>query len=100
MTLGKLELRLALAIGIDGLLAIEIDTVRHELGLNGYTMVMERMVSVAFTNIIRQGVDPLGDGIAMTDFGAFGEDGVARTDAIRGSTYAPERGRYPRGTGD
>ena len=96
MTLGEFELRLAIAIGIDRLFLIEIDTICHEFGLNRYTMVMERMIRVVLADIIRHRVGPFGDGIAMTDFSAFGEDGVAGTYRVRGCTNLPKGSRYPR----
>jgi hypothetical protein len=70
------------------------------LGLNGYTVMMEAVVRIVLADIIRQGVGPFGDGIAMTDFGAFREDGVAFSGRIGRCTDSPERGGYARGTGD
>jgi hypothetical protein len=92
----EFELRLALAIGIDGLLLIEIDAVRHEFGLNGYTVMVKRMVCVVLADIIRHRIFPLGDRIAMTDFLAFGEDCIAGADTIRLRADLPKRCRYPR----
>lgn len=97
MALREFELGRAFAIGVYRLLFIEIDPVGHELGLNGYAVVVEGMVGVAFADIVGQGVGPFGDGITVADFGAFGEDGVARADRIRGGADTPERGGYSRG---
>ena len=99
MTLGKFELRGSFAIDVDGLFLIEIDTIGHEFGLYGDTMVMKRMVGVVLAYIIRHRIGPFGDGVAMTNFSAFGEDGIAFSKRIGWSTDSPERSRYARGTG-
>lgn len=53
VALCEFELRRAFAIGINGLLFIEIDTIGHVLRLYGYTMMMKLMVGVfAFGNKI------------------------------------------------
>jgi len=52
MALREFELGCAFAVGVYRLLFIEIDPVGHELGLNGYAVVVEGMVGVAFADII------------------------------------------------
>ena len=96
VTLGEFELRLAFAIGIDGLFLVEINTVRHEFGLNGYAVVMKRVVGVVLADIIRHRVGPFGDRVAMTGF-AFGMDnGIAFFGRIGRSADSPKGGSYAR----
>ena len=52
MALREFELGRAFAIGVYRLLFIEIDTIGHELGLNGYAVVVEGVVGVAFADIV------------------------------------------------
>ena len=53
VALCELELRRALAIGVDGLLLVEINTIGHEFALYGYAVMMQLMVGVfAFGNKI------------------------------------------------
>ena len=94
----EFELRLAFAIGIDGLLLVEIDTVCHEFGLNGYTVMVKIVIRIVLADIIRHRICPLGDRIAMTDFLAFVEDGIAFSGRIGRSTDSPEGGGYSRCT--
>ena len=53
VALCEFKLRRALAIGVDGLLLVEINTIGHEFALHGYTVMMKLMVGVfAFGNKI------------------------------------------------
>lgn len=91
VTLSEFELRLAFAVGIDGLLLIEIDAVGHPFGLYGDTVVMQLVV-----RIYRRVGCPFGDGVAVPHLCALVEHGVARTDRVRGGTNLPKGSRYAR----
>ena len=90
----QFQLRLTLAIDINRLFLVEIDTIGHVLRLYGYAMMMQLMVGVHS----RIGC-PLRNRIAVPRLSFGVNDGVARAGRIRRRTNAPERRSHPRGTG-
>jgi hypothetical protein len=92
IALRKLELRRTLAVGIDGLFLVKIDAISHQLGLYGYTVVMELMVGVHVRTI-----GPFADGVTMAHLLPLIEHGITGTKRIRLGADTPERGRYSRG---
>ena len=93
ITLRQLQLRRTFAIGVYGLLLVEIDTVCHLLALYRHTMVVQRMIDILFL-VCRA---PFRNGVAMPCLAFRMDDGIALARRISRCADTPERSGYPRG---